>query len=267
MILLGKYAGKATRAAAFLWNIGAAIPIIVLILWQWGSKSGWWSAFLLPGPTVVMKSFISLLATGELAENICASILRILKGFSFSALVALATAFACGIYRPMLRALSPTFEFIRHIPPMATIPMLILWFGIGEASKLVIIVMATFFPIFLNTVQGVIQCDKRLVEVARAFGYSRAQELRYVIFPSALPYVLTGMRLGLGYSWRSLIAAELVAASSGLGYMILDAEQLSRPDVIMVGILTIGCLGSLMDVSLSCLTTRFTSYGKKDGVV
>ena len=267
MISPGKCAAKAMRAAAFLWNTGAAIPIIVLILWQWGSKSGWWSAFLLPGPTVVLKSFVSLAVTGELAGNIGASMLRILKGFSFSALVALAAAFACGIYRPMLWALSPTFEFLRHIPSMATIPMLILWFGIGEASKLVIIVMATFFPIFLNTVQGVIQCDKKLVEVARAFGYTKTQELRYVVMPSALPYVLTGMRLGLGYSWRSLIAAELVAASSGLGYMILDAEHLSRPDVIMVGILVIGCLGSLMDVSLSYLTTRFTPYGKTDGVV
>jgi sulfonate transport system permease protein len=145
--------------------------------------------------------------------------------------------------------------------------MLILWFGIGEGSKLVIIVMATFFPIFLNTVQGVSQCDKRLLEVADVFGYTRPQELRYVVLPSALPYVLTGMRLGLGYSWRSLIAAELVAASSGLGYMILDAQQLSRPDVILVGILVIGCLGSIMDLSLSYMTIRFTSYGRTDGVV
>lgn len=267
MIPVRKYAAKAAGAAAFLWNTGLAIPIIVLMLWQWGSKSGWWSAFLLPGPMVVLKSFFSLAADGELAKNICASIARILKGFSVSALFALAAAFACGIYKPLLRALSPTFEFLRHIPPMATIPMLILWFGIGEASKLVIIVMATFFPIFLNTVQGVIQCDKKLMEVARAFGYTRAQELRHVVMPSALPYVLTGMRLGLGYSWRSLIAAELVAASSGLGYMILDAELLSRADVIIVGILVIGCLGSLMDVSLSYLSIRFTSYGKTDGVV
>jgi sulfonate transport system permease protein len=127
--------------------------------------------------------------------------------------------------------------------------------------------MATFFPIFLNTVQGVSQCDRGLLEVARIFGYTTSQSLRLVVLPSALPYVLTGMRLGLGYSWRSLIAAELVAASSGLGYMILDAEQLSRPDVIMVGILVIGCLGSIMDFSLSYVTERFTSYGKNDVMV
>jgi len=246
---------------------GAAIPLAVLFFWWYGSRSGWWSAFLLPGPFVVLKSLARLAQNGELARNVWSSVSRIVKGFSVSAVVALAAAFACGIYRPMLRAISPTLEFIRHIPPMAVIPMVILWFGIGEASKLVIIVMATFFPIFLNTVQGVSQCDKRLLEVAKVFGYTRAQELWHVVLPSALPYVLTGMRLGLGYSWRSLIAAELVAASSGLGYMILNAQQLSRPDVIMVGILVIGCLGTLMDVALSRLTVRFTSYWKSDAVV
>ncbi|MDR3280382.1 MAG: ABC transporter permease [Synergistaceae bacterium] len=259
--------GKRENIASAIWNTGVAIPLVVLIFWHQGSKFGWWSAYLLPGPAVVMRSFFSLLESGELSRNIVSSIVRILKGFSVSSVFALAAAFVCGIYRPMLRQLSPTLEFLRHIPPMATIPMLILWFGIGEASKLVIIVMATFFPIFLNTVQGVSQCDRGLLEVARIFGYTKAQSLRLVVLPSSLPYVLTGMRLGLGYSWRSLIAAELVAASSGLGYMILDAEQLSRPDVIMVGILVIGFLGSVMDFSLSYATARFTSYGRNDVVV
>ena len=254
------------RLLARFFESGAAIPLSVLFLWWYGSESGWWSAFLLPGPFVVLKSLASLLESGELARNIASSMARIVKGFSVSAVVALSVAFVCGIYKPLFRALSPMIEFLRHIPPMAMIPMLILWFGIGEASKVVIIVMATFFPIFINTAQGVSQCDKRLLEVARVFGYTRAQELRHVVLPSALPYILTGMRLGLGYSWRSLIAAELVAASSGLGYMILDAEQLSRPDVILVGVFVIGCLGSLMDMSLSRLSVRFTSYGKSNAV-
>lgn len=247
---------------------GVLLPIFVLSLWWWGARSSWWSPFLLPGPQVVLKSFFSLVESGELGRNIMASVMRILKGFSVSALFALAFAFVCGINKPVLRQLTPLLEFLRHIPPMATIPMLILWFGIGEASKLVIIVMATFFPIFLNTVQGIVQCDAGLLEVARSFRYTQFQALRHVIIPSALPYIFTGMRLGLGYSWRSLIAAELVAASSGLGYMILDAEQLSRPDVIMVGILVIGFLGSFMDAFLSMMTSRFTSYGNvSDAVV
>jgi sulfonate transport system permease protein len=246
---------------------GVIIPLVALCLWWWGARSRWWSPYLLPAPDVVLKSFFNLSRSGELFRNVAASLVRIVKGFSASASFALAAAFVCGVNRAVLRQISPTLEFLRHIPPMATIPMLILWFGIGEGSKLVIIVMATFFPIFLNTVQGVSQCDAGLLEVARGFGYSRAQTLRFVVLPSALPYVLTGMRLGLGYSWRSLIAAELVAASSGLGYMILDAEQLSRPDVIIVGILVIGLLGSLMDLGVSFLTARFAPYRVSDGVL
>jgi sulfonate transport system permease protein len=246
---------------------GALIPLVILFFWWYGSGAGWWSGFLLPGPGIVASSFMSLAESGEMTRNIVASVSRVARGFAVSVAAALSAAFLCGVCAPLRRAVSPTMEFLRHIPPMATIPMLILWFGIGEASKLVIIVMSSFFPIFLNTVQGIARCDRRLVEVARVFGYGRLMELRRVVLPAALPYILTGMRLGLGYSWRSLIAAELVAASSGLGYMILDAQQLSRPDVIMAGIFVIGCLGSLMDAALSGLSARFTPYGKSDGVV
>lgn len=259
------------RVGVFLKTVGGSgllLPVCILFFWWWGARERWWSPFLLPGPFVVLRSFFDLLESGELLRNVAASLLRIAKGFSASAACALVTAFVCGVSRPVLRQISPTLELLRHIPPMATIPMLILWFGIGEASKLVIIVMATFFPIFLNTVQGISQCDRGLLEVAESFGYSRAQALRHVVLPAAVPYILTGMRLGLGYSWRSLIAAELVAASSGLGYMILDAEQLSRPDVILVGILVIGFLGSLIDLFFSLVTKRLTAYrSAADGVV
>lgn len=268
-------ADRVHRPKTTLFNIirifvssGCILPLLVLMLWWWGARSEWWSPFLLPGPFVVLKSFINLVENGELLDNIIASVMRIVKGFSVSALFALFLAFVCGLYKPVLRQLAPLLAFLRHIPPMATIPMLILWFGIGETSKLVIIVMATFFPIFMNTVQGISQSDKGLLEVARVFDYTPPQTLRHVIVPSALPYIFTGMRLGLGYSWRSLIAAELVAASSGLGYMILDAEQLSRPDVILVGILVIGFLGSFMDMLFSVITGRFSMHRKTlDGVV
>ena len=253
--------GGFPKLARTIWNSGILLPLFILLLWWWGSKSGWWSAFLLPGPFRVLRTFFSLAASGELLTHTLASLLRIAKGFTASALFALALAFASGLYKPLLRQIAPLLELLRHIPPMATIPMLILWFGIGEASKLVIIVMATFFPIYLNTVQGISQCDPKLLEVAQSFGYTRLQTLRHVVLPSALPYIFTGMRLGLGYSWRSLIAAELVAASSGLGYMILDAEQLSRPDVILVGILVIGFLGSTIDLLFSAATRYFAPYG------
>jgi sulfonate transport system permease protein len=253
-------------SARRVFESGAAIPLAVLFFWWLGSRSGWWSAFILPGPDAVARSLFHLTGSGELVRNISASLARIAKGFAVSAAAALALAFVCGLYRPVMLAFSPTLKFLRQIPPVAAIPMFILWFGIGEASKLAIIVTAAFFPIFLNTAQGISSCDERLLEVARVFGCAKARELRHVVLPSALPYVLIGMRLGLGYSWRSLVAAELVAASSGLGYMILDAQQLSRPDVIMAGIIVIGCLGSLMDMTLSRLSSKLAPYGRVDGV-
>ncbi len=190
------------------------------------------------------------------------SLYRVFAGFAVALLLALPLGILIGMNRRWVRYTEPMLEFIRHIPPLATIPMLILWFGIDETSKLTIIVLATFFPIYLNTVNGIIHCDPKLLEVGRSFGFSRGRLFWRIILPAILPYILIGMRLGLGYSWRSLIGAELIAAAAGIGYMILDAEQLSRPDIIVVGILTIGILGSVIDHAFFRLTRHFTPWGE-----
>lgn len=127
------------------------------------------------------------------------------------------------------------------------VPLLILWFGIGEGSKLALIVLACFFPIFLNTLNGLQQVDHRLLEMGETLELSRKEQTLHILFPEALPSMLTGLRLGFGYSWRALIGAEMIAASSGLGYLILDAELLARTDKVFIGILSIGSLGLLMD--------------------
>lgn len=223
---------------------------------------------MLPPPSKVLASTWAAVQNGELLSHVLISLLRIAKGFTLSLFLSLVLACVCGIFPIILRQIEPTLEFLRHIPPMAMIPLLILQFGIGESSKIVIIILATFFPIFLNTTQGIRQCDRKLIEVAVGFHYGKADCFRYVVLPFAIPYILTGMRLGLGYSWRSLIAAELVAASSGLGYMILEAEQLSRSDVILVGIFVIGLLGSLMDRGVVRLIERYHGdRGESDALV
>ena len=178
-------------------------------------------------------------------------------------ILAFPVAVLIGIVRPLEDYLTLTLEFIRHIPPIACIPMLILWLGIGEASKIAVIILAAFFPIFLNTLDGVINCDKKLLEVGDIFGFSEKDKFFKIILPSAMPSVIVGMKLGLGYSWRALIGAELIAASSGIGYMIMDAEQLSRPDIIIVGIITIGLLGYIIDLLFFSLTTRLPNWNKK----
>lgn len=233
---------------------GLIFPAAILLFWAEGSRLGWWNTFLLPSPSAVAEAFKTALADGTLQRDLAASLGRIGAGFGLSAAAALSLGFVCSALPALMRQLEPTLEFLRHVPPMAVIPMLILWFGIGETPKLILIVLATFFPVFLNTLQGIRDCDPKLREVAGVFGYSSWETARHVVLPAALPSILTGLRLGLGYSWRSLVAAELVAASSGLGYMILDAEQLSRSDTVLMGIFVIGALGAGLDWSFALLS-------------
>ena len=244
-----------------LMESGLIVPAVLLLLWWAGSNAGWWNAFLLPSPEKVVDSFVLSIQNGELQKHVWASLDRIIKGFGLSAAMALSLALVCSWFPSLLVQLEPTLEFFRHIPPMSVIPMLILWFGIGEAPKIILIILATFFPVFMNALQGIKDCDPKLVEVATVFGYKKWHQFRYVILPSAIPSILTGLRLGLGYSWRSLVAAELVAASSGLGYMILDAEQLSRSDVVLMGILVIGALGAFLDYGFLWAIRRYLKRG------
>lgn len=226
---------------------GLILPFLLLFIWWYGAVNSWWNAFLLPSPSLVASAFLSAARDGELQRHVMASLGRIGRGFGISSALALAAALFCAWFPLLFEQLRPLLEFLRHIPPMSVIPMLILWFGIGEAPKIILIILATFFPVFMNALQGINGCDPQLVEVGKVFRYTRWQIFRLVVLPSAIPSILTGVRLGLGYSWRSLVAAELVAASSGLGYMILDAEQLSRSDVVIMGIFVIGALGAFLD--------------------
>ena len=240
---------------------GITLPIAVFLFWWVGSNAGWWNPFLLPSPGRVVDSFLLSIQSGELQIHVWASLDRIIRGFGLSSLLALSLALLCSWFPSLFVQLEPTLEFLRHIPPMSVIPMLILWFGIGEAPKIILIILATFFPVFMNTLQGIKDCDPKLIEVSRVFGYRRWHQFKYVILPSAVPSILTGLRLGLGYSWRSLVAAELVAASSGLGYMILDAEQLSRSDVVLMGIFVIGALGAFLDYGFLWAIRRYLKRG------
>jgi sulfonate transport system permease protein len=159
----------------------------------------------------------------------------------------------------------PILEFLRHVPPLAAIPLIILWFGIDEGSKLVIIFLASFFPLFLNTYSGIKGCDRKLLEVGRSLHFTAWQQARLIQLPAALPAIAVGLQLSLGYSWRALIGAELIAASSGIGYMILDAEQMSRPDIVLVGLFAIGIVGSLIDWLFLALTNKILPWNTETG--
>ena len=229
------------------WKNGSILPLTLLVLWWLLTKYEIFSPYLLPSPQTTFNTFLQLWQDGTLWQNIYVSLARVFAGFLCACVVALPLGIICGRSRYFSTFCWPTLEFVRHVPPLASIPLIILWFGIDEFSKLVIIFLASFFPLFLNTYSVIKNCDPKLLEVGSALHFTPWQKARYIQFPAALPEITVGLQLSLGYSWRALIGAELVAASSGIGYMILDAEQMSRPDIVVVGILCIGIVGGLMD--------------------
>lgn len=220
---------------------------VLVLVWFLVGRSGILSSYVLPPPSKVFASFEKMLVTGELWRDICISFLRVMKGFS----IAFVLAFVLGMVRAMLPASGKYYEYVvqffRNVPPLSMIPLLILWCGIGETTKTVIIVLASFFPMYLNIVKGFTGCDRKLMEVGDMFGYSGIRKFFRIVLPYASADILVGMRIGLGYSWRAIIGAEMVAASTGLGHMILFAQQMSRTDKVIVGILVIGMVGYVTD--------------------
>lgn len=245
---------------------GIVLPLIIVLLWWIGAELNLFNSYIVPHPGKVLKTAIVLTQRGILIKHLGTSFYRVISGFICTFIIAFPTAILVAMNKRAYEYLRPMLEFIRHIPPIAMIPLLILFFGIGETSKLVVIILATFFPIFINTLSGIINCDKRLIEVGKIFCFSRREIFFKIILPQALPSVLAGMQLGLGYSWRSLMGAELIAASSGIGYMIIEAEQLSRIDIIFVGILLIGILGYGIDFLFLKLADKLLLWEDKNKV-
>lgn len=223
------------------------LPAVILLGWWLVTSSGAVPALLLPGPGAVAKRFLSLLDSGELLTHAAVSMGRVFAGFLLSASAALGLALL--LYRRPLweSALSLVLEALRVIPPLSLVPLLILWLGIDEAPKLAIVVLASFFPIYLSALTALRSVSSKYRELAQMLGLTESARVQEILLPGAAPGILTGLRLGFGYAWRALVGAELIAAASGLGYLIEDASSLARTDVVMVGILTIAGLGILCD--------------------
>lgn len=220
---------------------------VILVAWFLVWRVGIFSTYVLPTPQKVLDSFLKMLQSGEILVDIAISFERVLKGF----FIAFVLAFLLGMFSFLVPSAEKYYayilEFFRNVPPLSMIPLLILWCGIGEMTKIIIIVLASFFSMYLNIVKGFTGCDKCLLEVGEAFGYTRWEQLVYIVLPYALADILVGMRIGMGYSWRAIIGAEMVAASTGLGHMILFAQQMSRTDKVITGILVIGIVGLATD--------------------
>jgi len=243
----------------------ASVVAAILIIWHIVCSLHIWSAYVLPAPQKVWQSFLVMAGSGELLDNILISLRRVMTGFA----IAFILAFLLGILSSLHPHLSPYYshivEFLRNVPPMGLIPLLILWFGIGETSKVIMIVLTSFFPIFLNTQSGLSSCDTRLLEVGDSLGFGASKKFFRIMLPNAVPNILIGMRIGLGYSWRAIVGAEMIAAASGLGYLIIDAQEMSRSDKVLVGIFVIGIVGLCCDRAFSFLIRKLSHGGAVNG--
>ncbi|WP_131018649.1 ABC transporter permease [Clostridioides difficile] len=237
------------------------IFFIILLLWKITNYLGIWSDYILPSPEKVYSTFLNMISDGSIFINVYASMKRVLIGFAISTAIGVPLGIFFGIYNGVYEYFKSLINFLRNTPPLALIPMLILWFGIGEESKIIIIVLASFFPIFTSTLKGIKNCDSKLIEVGRVFEFSKLQIIFKIIIPNAILDIAVGLKLALGYSFRAIIGAELVAASSGLGYLISDGKEMSRTDVVIVGIIVIGLLGIITDYIFSIIVKK-VSKGK-----
>ncbi len=231
-------------------------PFLLLLYWQILAGSGLISAYLLPPPLTVCKTAVAMWQSGVLPGHIQASLFRVAVGFGLSSLAAFVFAGLVTRFVLLREFLAAPFSLLRMIPPLAVIPLLILWLGIGGATQMAIIILACFFPIFLSTRDGLCRVSEAHRELARSLNLSTRAYIAYIVIPSAVPSVITGLRLAFGYSWRALIGAELIASSSGLGYMIMDAQDMMRTDEVLVGILAIGVIGWVLDASFSKAVIR-----------
>ena len=237
---------------------------ILLVLWCVAAKLEIWNAYLLPPPWKVADAFVAMWQRGEITASVLVSLRRVLIGLGISFALAFLTSLLTA-YRPnQAEYLRQIINFMRNVPPLAVISLLILWFGIGETPKIIVIVLASFFPIYMNISKGFLECDRKLIEVGRSMGFSEKKVFWKICLPYAREDILVGLRTGLGYSWRALIGAEMIAASSGLGYMIVYAQQMSRSDKVLIGIFLIGIIGCISDMLFSLLIRKVCVGGVKN---
>ena len=224
------------------------LPAALLILWQIGADAGWITRRTLPSPVSVLHAAVALTRSGELPHDALISCRRALLGFAIGGSFGLLFGLLNGASRIAARLTDTTLQMLRNIPHLAIIPMVILWFGIGEEAKVFLVAVGVFPPIYLNTYHGVRMVDTGLIEMARSYRLSSVALFWRVVLPGAMPSILLGVRYGLGIMWLTLIVAETISASSGIGYMTMNAREFLQTDVVLVGILLYALLGKLADL-------------------
>lgn len=258
--MLGWKTKTTKKERAILNALKIGTPIVVVIIWQICGNLGWINASVLPAPWSIIEVFISRLKSGAIFTDVGISLLRVLEGYLLGGTLGIVVGTAMAFSKRFENALALILNLVRPIPIIAWVPIFIMWLGIGEVSKVTVITFGTFFPVLLNTLHGIRSTDPKLLEVAGSYEKKRSRIFFSVILPSSFPAIFTGLRLGLGLAWMSVVGAEMIGASSGIGYLIAFAGQLSQPAVMLTGVFIIGIIGCLIDYALRALERRIMKW-------
>jgi sulfonate transport system permease protein len=243
--------------------IAAIIPVVAVLYWKIASDVGIINQNIFASPESVFQIFKEMLADGKYTKNVLASLQRVVEGYVIGALLGFLLGTVIGLYKNANRAFVAVIGILRPIPPIALIPFFILWLGIGETAKITVIAIGSFWPVLLNTMQGIQEADKKLLEVAEVFGKSKLTMFIKIVLPSAVPAIFTGLRLGISQAWTCVVTAEMIAASAGVGFMIQYARELAQPNMLFLGIITIGLIGVIIDLVMLFLQKKIVYWKVK----
>jgi len=224
------------------------IPIVVILFWQVSSSLGWLSSSVLPSPVAVFQDGVKLTQSGELPKNLSISLYRATIGLLIGGGIGFILGFINGMSNTCRLLFDSSIQMFRNIPHLALIPLIILWLGINESAKISLVAIGTMFPVYINTFHGIRSVDPDLIEMGKSYELSKSQMFFKIIFPAALPQILVGIRYALGVMWTTLIVAETISASSGIGYMAINAEDFVDMETVILCIVVYAILGKISDL-------------------
>jgi sulfonate transport system permease protein len=250
--------------------LGLLPPVALALAWEIIVWRGWSSGRLVPPPSRIFATILELAQSGELARHVIATLSRVAAGFGFGVAAGTLLGAISGYWSLARRLLDPTVQALRAIPSLAWVPLFILWLGIFETSKVALIAVGVFFPVYLGVMGAILSVDRKIVEVGRTFRLSGPAMIRRILLPAVLPAYVVALRVGLGLGWMFVVAAELMGASEGLGYLLLDGQQLGKPAQIMAAIVIFAILGKgtdwLIEIATAPLLRWQDAFGRQSGV-
>ena len=256
----GAPSGAFAIAPRLKWALGLLLPLGLALGWEAAVRFGWAEGRLMPPPSRIFETLYALANTGELWAHLWATVWRVTAGFAAGSLAGIVLGALSGASETARRLLDPTLQALRAIPSLAWVPLFILWLGIFEASKVTLIAVGAFFPVYLGIAGAILSVDRKLIEVGRVFRLSRIHLAKRILLPAVLPEAIIALRSGLGLCFMFVVAAEFMGASEGLGYLLVDGQQLGKPDQILASIIAFAIIGQAADAALVLLTRPLTRW-------